>query len=297
MFVSNKTLYQNSIQKFRKMNEEMYRLQEAISTGKNVNRPSDNPQDTEKILKQRSIIAGLDQYAKNIAFAHDWCQATNGVLETTNTMLLRCRELAQTQADGNASQEIRNIAAKEVEGLYQDLLALANTEHEGRYLFAPESMDSPPFAEETAQTLSSIENEFFMRLNIAEEREIELNTTKEVFTGGEEGQNLFATIDKLKTSLQNDDPETIREAMSEIDQLIEQVTQQSGQVGTKIKRLDRNEEILAKLRTTTETSLSQKEDADLTEKLMDYLTQNNNYSISLSTLSKVLNTNLLDLIG
>ena len=104
-------------------------------------------------------------------------------------------------------------------------------------------------------------------------------------------------VDQLKTSLESNDPDAIRTAFGDIDQAIEQVTRQQGEIGAKVQSLDRNLEALDKLKNLTETSLSQREDADLVEKSLDFITKSDNQSINLATLAKILNTNLLDLLG
>ena len=299
MHILNKTLYNQKLQGINKTKEELYKIQEAISTGKQINRPSDNPEGTRQVLNYRTILATVNQYSENIDFARDWCWATNDALEAAKDFLIRCREIAHTQADSSASQEGRQVLATEVDGIYQDLLDLANTEFDERYLFAPAQLDTPPFDSATVLEDPPVDSppEFFMQIKIGDEKETQINTSQDAFIGGEEGINIFQVVNALKTGLENNDPDVIRTAIGEIDQALEQITKQLGVVGTKIRRLDRNQEILTKVKNTTETSLSQREDADLVEKLMDYVTKSNNYSISLSTLSNMLNTNLLDLIG
>ena len=154
----NRTRYVHDQERIQKSNEELYRIQETLSTGKQINRPSDNPEGTRQVLNYRTILSNIGQYSENIDFGQRWCQATNDTLDTVSQSLLRCRELAQTQADSTASQETRAVSAKEVEGMYQDLLDLANTKHEGRYLFAPERTETPPFDPDTVLDEPSPEN-------------------------------------------------------------------------------------------------------------------------------------------
>jgi len=299
MHILNNTLYNQQIQGINTTNEELHKIQEALSTGKQINRPSDNPEGTRQILNYRTILSTVNQYSENINFALDWCQATSNTLETTEDLLIRCRKIASNQADGSTSNQTPEMSATEIEGIYQDLLTLANTELDGRYLFGPAQLYTPPFDPATvlADPPPDSPPEFLMRINIGDEKKIQINTSQEVFTGGAEGKNIFQVIDALKSGLENNDSEAIRTAIVEIDQVREQITNHVEIVGTKMYSLDKNQKILTNLKNTTEINLSQKEDVDLVAKLMDYTTKNNNYSISLSTLSEILHTNLLDLIG
>lgn len=299
MSILNITQYNQQLHGINKTNEELYKIQESISTGKQINRPSDNPEGTRQVLNYRTILANVNQYSENIDFALDWCQTTNNVLEASEEALTRCQEIAYSQANGSSTQQTREMSVTQIEGIYQDLLNLANTEFDGRYLFAPAQLDTPPFDAATVLEDPPPDSppEFFMGIKIGDEKKIQINTSQEVFIGNEEGGNIFQVLDNLKTGLENNDLEAIQNAAEEIDQALEQTTKHLQIVGTKMYRLDRNQEVLTKLKNTTETNLSQKEDVDLVAKLMDYLTKSNNYSISLSTLSKILHTNLLNLIG
>lgn len=299
MHILNKTLYNQQIQGINTTNEELRKIQEAISTGKQINRPSDNPEGTRQALNYRTILSTVNQYSENIDFAFNWCQATTNILEESEDLLIQCREVAYSQANGSVTLQTSEMLATEIEEIYQYLLNLANTELDGRYLFGPAQIDTPPFDPATVLEDPPPETppEFLMRINIGDEKKIQINTSQEVFTGGAEGKNIFQVLVNLKTGLEENDLEVIRTAIVEINQALEQTTNHLEIVGAKMYRLDQNQKILTKLKNTTEISLSQKEDVDLMAKLMEYITKNNNYSISLSTLSTILHTNILNLIG
>jgi len=305
MYILNKTLYDSNLDRIKKSSEELYRIQEALSTGKQINRPSDDPEGTRQVLNYRTVLSNIGQYSENISFGQGWCQVTSNTLGAVSQSLQRCRDLAETQVDSTASQESRAAAAREVESIYQDLLNLANTTCQGRYLFAPEQAQSqsPPFDPNTVldelPPEDSTENppEFFMRIKTGDNRDIQINTSRDVFTGGEEGSNLFKVVNQLKTSLENNDPDGINAAFGEVDQALKQVTRYQGEVGVKMQSLDRNQEALDKLKNLTENSLSQRDDADLIEKSLEFITKSNNQSINLATLARILNTSLLDILG
>ncbi|MCL6583391.1 MAG: hypothetical protein K6U11_07090 [bacterium] len=301
MYILNRTLYNHAQERIQKANQELYRIQETLSCGKQIVRPSYNPEGAEQVLHYRSVLSNIQQYSDNIDFGYRWCQATNDTLKTASDLLLRCRQVAQSQADSTATQQTRAVSAKEIEEIYHDLVDLANIKHEGRYLFAPEQLLTPPFNPQTAAEDEPAETErppeFLMRIKIGDEKQIQVNTSKEVFTGGQKGKNIFRVVSELKTSLENNDPEAIRAAFAEIDQAMEQIKQQQGEIGVRMQRLERTQEAFTELKGLTESALSQREDADLIEKAVDFVTKSNHQSINLATLAKILNTNLLDLLG
>ncbi len=300
MNINTKTFYNYALQKIKKTNEEIYRIQEAITTGKKINRPSDNPQGTKQVLKFRTLLSTIDQYSENINFATDWSQITNDVLETTNDLLQRCKEIAVSHVNGSSTEETRATFITEVQGIFQDLIQIANTKYDDRYLFSPESMDTPPFDEATLleEPLDNTGPEFAMEIQIGEEKKIQMNMSKRVFSGGEEGENLFEVVDQLwRALLKADDTESITAALENIDLALEQTTQHLSIVGNRMRDLERNQKQLNKLKYNIETSLSQKEDIDIAEKIIEFSLKTDQYTISLSTLSKILNINLLEIIG
>ncbi len=115
------------------------------ATMKKVNAPSDDPVGAAHILDYRVSLATTNQLQSNVDTAKGWLELEDGVLGQVNTALIRIKELAEQTATGTLSAENREQVASELNQLMEELINLGNSEFAGRYVFAGQNIDAPPF--------------------------------------------------------------------------------------------------------------------------------------------------------
>jgi flagellar hook-associated protein 3 FlgL len=130
---------------------DLARLQEQLSTGKRLLRPSDAPVDVANDLKLRSKIAEITQYRKNIEDANGFISITDTAMMSMNDLMQRMRELAVQGASDTLSATERNYIGKEVEQLTRQFLSLLNTTYKGDYVFGGTQTKIPPCPIESSQ--------------------------------------------------------------------------------------------------------------------------------------------------
>lgn len=139
------TIYHTTQSGLQEQAREMARLQEIVSSGVRVRRASDTPVDAFRILGMRSEGETLDGYLKNLGGVSDSLTIATGVLEQMSDILGRVRELLAQAASGTYSVENRAPIAGEVDSLLSQLVLLANTRHQGQYLFGGSRSDVAPY--------------------------------------------------------------------------------------------------------------------------------------------------------
>lgn len=122
------------------------------SSQKKVNRPSDDPVGASRILNYRDSLAGIGQYRENIGEAKDWLSLQDATLQSTNTTLIRIKELAEQAATGTLSADNREQIGYEVRELLEQLVVLGNTEHEGRSVFGGHKSSGEAFIQDLWMT-------------------------------------------------------------------------------------------------------------------------------------------------
>ncbi len=125
-------------------------LMEKLSTQKEVNRPSDDPLGTGRILDYRSSRKYIEQCNENIDTARSWLTVTESNLTSVYDILVQVKELALAQGSDTASAQTRQIAATSLENLIDQVRSLANARFGDRYLFGGTRTDTEPFAENAA---------------------------------------------------------------------------------------------------------------------------------------------------
>ncbi|GAB4139432.1 MAG: hypothetical protein Fur0037_05670 [Planctomycetota bacterium] len=128
----------NSLQHFT-------RLQDSISTGRRVNRPSDDPAATLRIIPLNNDLRNLDQLTDNIALARETLNTGAAALEDASSLMQRLRELAMQAANGAISEADRRSIGAEVEQLLNQMVSIANSKRGDQFLFGGTSSDRQPF--------------------------------------------------------------------------------------------------------------------------------------------------------
>jgi len=118
---------------------------EQIASGKRVNRPSDDPAGAERINQFRNVLRTTERRLATVNEGVGRLNLSDSVLETAGNSVQRAKELAVNMAsDTNTAVERRN-AALEVQQLILGLAGIANTQLNGRFLFAGSQTQTEPF--------------------------------------------------------------------------------------------------------------------------------------------------------
>ncbi|UZP67014.1 flagellar hook-associated protein FlgL [Desulfovibrio mangrovi] len=115
------------------------------SSQKRINKPSDDSIGTARVMNYRDSIAGIEQYKKNIDTAKSWLSLADQTLTQVNTILTRMKGLAEQAATGTLDANNREQISFEIRQQYEQLINLANTQYEGRHIFAGHKTNQPAF--------------------------------------------------------------------------------------------------------------------------------------------------------
>ncbi len=124
---------------------ELARLQEMVASGVRVRRASDAPVDAFRILGMRDEGQALESYLANLGSVTDSLTIISDVLQQMSGILGRARELLSQAASGTYSEEDRGPIAGEIDSLLDQLVLLANTKHQGQFLFGGSRVDAAPY--------------------------------------------------------------------------------------------------------------------------------------------------------
>lgn len=116
-----------------------------MSSQKRVNRPSDDPTSTVRILDYRASIVANDTFINNSKEADSWLKSTDGALQQAQGILTRITELAEQSATGTLTYENRMQISFELEQLFDQLINIANTEYNGTHIFSGHKTHTPAY--------------------------------------------------------------------------------------------------------------------------------------------------------
>ena len=123
------------------------------STQKKINRPSDDPAGTYRVLTTRDDIEATNQYQSNVDTAKGWLTLTDNVLGTQlSTALTSLKSLAEQASTGTYTAANRQQIAYQARQIFGQILNLSNTEYEGNSIFGGQRYDRSAFEEGLALT-------------------------------------------------------------------------------------------------------------------------------------------------
>src|SRR5512144_571543 len=93
----------------------MARTQEQITSGKLINRPSDDAVGAAQARLRRSNLDSLDHHREGANVSTSWLDASETALSHVNDLVQRARELAVSASNGTMSQADRSRVADEID--------------------------------------------------------------------------------------------------------------------------------------------------------------------------------------
>lgn len=300
---------QNSIanQLLRNINtnlRNMQGLQEQMSTGRLINRPSDDPVGITYALRYRSDLSINEKYQSNVDSAASWLEFNDTMLTQVGDVLKRMKELSVNGSTGTNPQSALDNIASEIGQLKDQLLDIANSQFNGKYVFNGQFTDSPPYD-------SSVDPKTVMTdlgdINYVVNSGVQLSVNakgSEVFgyppTGvtapKNEDDNIFHVADQLIANLKSGNYQGVKDQLPFLESRMDKVLNQRAEVGARANRVELIQQRLGDLSFNLESLQSKTEDADIEELIIKAKVNENVYQASLSVGAKIIMPTLVDFL-
>src|SRR4030042_5140844 len=150
MRVGTRSLYQGIEERILRLSEDLRKVNEKISTGKNINRPSDDPIGLVDAMGLKTALSQVGQYQRNMENGEAWLNLSESALSQTLDLVSRAREMALQMASDTQDATTRANAATEVGHLLDQAISLGNTELGGSDIFAGFRINTTPFSKPTS---------------------------------------------------------------------------------------------------------------------------------------------------
>jgi flagellar hook-associated protein 3 FlgL len=129
------------------LDRQIEQLGRQISVGERFTTPSEDPAAANRAALIVRLDSRLEAEQRSLNRANSRLALAESAVRTAGDALVRARELALTAANGTLAPEDRQVIARELAVLEQQLLDSANTRDEsGRYLFAGSRSAAPAYA-------------------------------------------------------------------------------------------------------------------------------------------------------
>ncbi|MFI5377889.1 MAG: flagellar hook-associated protein FlgL [Tepidisphaerales bacterium] len=120
-------------------------VQTQLSTGKRLNKISDDPAAGAAVLQLRKTLADRQAYADSLTTVSSNLGQVDSTLSNLTDMLRQAQQTASANVGSIVSASDRTAAASVVSSLYDQVLSLANQQNQGVYLFGGDQGATAPY--------------------------------------------------------------------------------------------------------------------------------------------------------
>ncbi|WP_335871562.1 flagellar hook-associated protein FlgL [Bacillus sp. 2205SS5-2] len=295
MRVTQNMLANNSLSNLSQSYNRLGALQDQLSTGKKITKPSDDPVVAMKGMYYRSNLTSIEQYKRNLSELYLWTENSESGIEQANSGLQRVRELTIQGKNGSLSPEDQKAIATEIEQIKLDLVNTAETQIAGRYIYhgtdvetSPIKQKNPPIVADNLNT--SVIDDY--KVEVSQGVYLKANVTPtNVFS-----QKLFDTVQGIEDALKGGATDSLDYLLSDLDDVMSTLSAERSELGARYNRLEMIDDRLSQQEITATRVLSDNEDVDMERTITDLKTQESVHRAALSASARIIQPTLLDFL-
>lgn len=147
MRISSSMIYAAGSAQIDNLQAQLLHQQQEISTGSSVLTPADNPVAAAQALLVNQAQADNTQFTSNRQSANNSLSQEEVTLQSVTTLVQNAQTAIVNAGNGTYTQQQRQAIATSLQGMYSQLLGLANSQDgNGNYLFSGYQSGSAPFS-------------------------------------------------------------------------------------------------------------------------------------------------------
>jgi flagellar hook-associated protein 3 FlgL len=308
----------NALYNIQQGRAKLDKINELISSGNNVNRPSDDPINARLLLDIGDKVKATDQYTSNITKSSIWQQFTNTALTGMSDVMQQVRTLTSSIPDGVTDPAFRNGVVLQLQALKQQMIDMGNTQMGDQYIFGGANNTTPPFTnspvqlpppapqnpafnyysgDESSLKIEVGNNAAPMAMNIPGNQILTASTATSQPYGS---TDILQTFDNLIYAVQANDVSGatgIQASSKTLEGAAKQIFNAVTDVGSRVTRLESFSKMNVNTRNTLMTVYSNTQNVDYAKLGVELTQQQTAFNASLSATAKISQLSLLDYLA
>lgn len=293
MRVTQSMLSNNTLRNLSSSYLKLGTYQDQLSSQKKINRPSDDPVVAFKGIGYRASLNEVEQYKRNLDEVNNWLENTEDALDKTNTAVQRVNELVVQANNQTLTDSDREQVEKEIEELKKQIISIANTKVAGKYMFNGSDIYSEPIQyDETSnpQITTNFKGDY-VKVEVSAGVNLTVNTD-----GSKIFEQLLSDIEGLQADLKSTNPE-LGGRLSQLQSHMDTINSARSSVGATMNRVELIGQRLDSTEIMATKMVSENEDVDLEEVILNLKTQESIHQAALSASARIMQPTLMDFLG
>ncbi|OAT80374.1 flagellar hook-associated protein FlgL [Desulfotomaculum copahuensis] len=283
--------------------EQLQNTQLKLSSGHNINQPSDDPAGTARVMAYNTALSANGQYQRNINDASGWLKTTDQALANIGSALQRVRTLTVEGANATLTGNDRQALAQEVDQLINNVADNANASYGSRYIFGGNHTGGRPFtvnndANGEPQSVTYTGDQGQLNYEISQNVTMQINVNADSSTSGNiKMSDIFSDLINIRDHLKNSDTNSLSGSdLSNLDRDMNNLLSARASVGARLNRLSLS---LGQAQTANLNLTGSKADiydVDIARAITDFNMQQNAYQGALNVAARIIQPTLVDFL-
>lgn len=292
MRVTQSEICRSLLSDMGKLNEDLVRFSRQVSTGKRLNQLQDSPSGSAELVSLANLDSDIDQYRFNADAGTLYLSAADSALNEVNNLATSIYSKGSQAASDIISDDVRTALANEIRSLRDQIVAMANSEVRGRYIFAGSEVSADPFLIQ-GDFITYQGDNTVNALCVDAGAEVQMN-----YSGNAVFNSTFAAISSLLTAIDGNDAAGIQTALRQFSPALSDLSKVRAQVGSNMNVLQNVQSRLELRGTSVREQRSRIEDANMAQAAVQLKQTQTALDAAMSAAGSVLTQrNLFDILG
>jgi flagellar hook-associated protein 3 FlgL len=299
--ITTSMVQRNVLADLNRVSEKLTRSQMKAASGREINRPSDDPFNASRAMALRQDLAGTDQHLRNVRDAQGWQEASEQAMASITDSIQRARDLFVQGASDSSDQTARDAISAELRELLEGVKQNANATYRGAYIFSGALTSTPPYQ---AGAVDAYQGDLAglapgvpgIVREIGPGVSMTINVVGAEVLGNGADAKLLGTLRSAIANLGAGSGSGLRTDLQALDANLETLLEVRARNGAGTNRLDSAVERLGQVRDATMTQLSGVEDADIAKTMIEFNSQTAAYQAALRSGASIVQSSLMDFL-
>lgn len=282
-----------------RLEESLAQANSEISSGKKVNVASDDPGEIQSLLQLRTDLQQNTQNQSNLNSATADADSADTALGSAIQLMDTAVSLATQGANATTTPAGRQDIAQQIAGIQAQMVAISQTQVQGRYVFSGDQENNPTYQLDLNNT-----NGVDQLSNAAATRQVEdpeggtfaaSETAQQIFDAP--GASVFAALNSLRLNLLANNPTGIGNALTSLQTASQHLNTMEAFYGNVENRISNSQTFSNQYQTQLQTAISNIQDADAASAALQLTQSNTALQASFQAEGKMPTTSLFSFLG
>jgi flagellar hook-associated protein 3 FlgL len=285
---------------------EEAQTQRQLSSGYRVQDASDSPAQTPELIGLGASLATVEAYQTNLTRVQAEASSADQGLSSAITLIESATtDAAQGANTTTTTADQQNLAAQ-VQSLQQQLVSIANTSVEGRYIFGGDQDQTAPYtlATATGSAVLPVPANAATRMIVNPQGQTvyQALTAQQIFdprdvNGNATASNAFAALTSLSADLTSGITANITNDITSLQSVSTWLNQQQADYGTQEQGMNNEQTSAANQVTALQAQIGNIRDTNMAQAATDLTTESTDQTAALSAEAEIPTKSLFDYLG